>query len=290
MRIEKRLAPRRWLLAPSLITPSLFMVAAFMVGYFSSTSDVHGTLKDETAQAFDRIATGKWRQVFHDSGTEDWADHWQLDGKNASVTNSQQGMDFHAGPLKNDDAHHGVLWTKQSFEGDLKIEYEFTKLDERHQNVVIIYILATGSGEEMFAKDIFEWSHLRDVPSMRMYFNHMNTYHLSYAAHDNTNEDPSNDYIRMRRYMPEWKQGLRGTDIGPDHFSTGLFEANVPYEITIVKRGDEIGMHIESEGQTKVMLWNVADFPPLSEGRIGLRHMHTRSARYRDFRVSQLTD
>lgn len=261
-----------------------------MLGCPTSAQDAPALSDDQTRQAFDRIADGDWVEVFYDPGTDDWTQNWELDGLKATIANGEQGMDFHAGPVNRDDAHHAVLWTKPAFEGDLKIEYEYTKLDERSQNVTIIYVLATGSGEGEFDEDIFKWSHLREVPSMRMYFDHMNTYHISYAAFNNTNEDVSDDYIRMRRYMPAWKQGLKGTGQGPDHFKTGFFKPNVPHRITIIKRGDEIVMRVENDEQTKSMLWNTADFPPINEGRIGLRHMHTRGARYRDFRVSQLND
>ena len=61
----------------------------------------------------------------------------------------------------------------------------------------ILYIQATGSGEEPFVKDITEWNELRRAPAMRMYFDHMNTYHISYAAFPN-NEDTTS-YIRARR-------------------------------------------------------------------------------------------
>ena len=45
---------------------------------------------------------------------------------------------------------------------------------------------------------------------MSMYFNHMNTYHISYAAYGNTDEPDKHDYIRARRYMPESGNGLKG--------------------------------------------------------------------------------
>ena len=88
-----------------------------------------------------------------------------------------------------------VLWTKQSFKGDLKIEYDYTRLDNETRCVNILYIQATGSGEEPYVKDITEWNELRRVPAMKMYFDHMHAYHISYAAW-------RGDYIRGRRYLP----------------------------------------------------------------------------------------
>ena len=195
-------------------------------------------------------------------------------------------MDFHAGPVHLDDSCHAVLWTQQSFAGDLKVSYEYTKLDDTVHNVTILYLLATGRGDGPYARDISRWNHLRDVPSMNMYFDHMNTYHISYAAFGMENTDPAEDYIRARRYCPADAQGLANTDLPPDHFRTGLFDTGVPHRITVIKRGDDLLMHIQNDQQEKHCRWKTDGAAPINEGRIGLRHMYTRGARYRDFRVS----
>ena len=36
------------------------------------------------------------------------------------------------------------------------------------------------------------------------------------------NDEPSEDYVRARRYMPLRKKGLRGTDLKPDFARTGI--------------------------------------------------------------------
>jgi len=71
-----------------------------------------------------------------------------------TVTNSPEGMTLTAGPEFKNDAHHTVLWTKDRFEGDLKVEYEYTRLNEASNCVTILYIQATGSGKGSYAKDI----------------------------------------------------------------------------------------------------------------------------------------
>jgi len=45
-------------------------------------------------------------------------------------------------------------------------------------------------------------------------------------------------------------------------------------------------MHIKGDGKEKLCHFTGYDFPPVTEGPIGLRHMLSRGARYRDFRVS----
>jgi hypothetical protein len=121
---------------------------------------------------------------------------------------------------------------------------------------------------------------------MRMYWKYMNTYHISYAAYGTGNRKPGNDYIRGRRYMPAPdRERLRGTDLGGEVTRTGMFETGVPHRITIVKQGTTLFMHVENDEKALLCRLDGSRFPPITEGRIGLRHMYTRSARYKNFTV-----
>jgi hypothetical protein len=242
--------------------------------------------QDQGREGTEKSEKTNWQEVFFDDCTGSWQQNWSLDGTRATIQNTQQGMDYFAGPEHRNDTCHAVLWTKKSFEGDLKIEYEYTKLDTNHINVTILYIQATGA--EPKAKDIFEWSDERVVPHMRTYFNNMNTLHISYAAFGQENDDLDYDYIRMRRYMPALKKGLKGTEVPPSYERTGLFKQGVPHKIMIIKKGLTLQMKVKNSEKEMVFDWDYKDFPPVAEGRIGLRHMYTRGARYKDFRVSVL--
>lgn len=227
--------------------------------------------------------------LFQDRGTDDWQDKWFLDGQRAKVTNGPDGMTFTAGPEAKNDTCHAVLWTRQSFSGDLSISYEYTRLDTSDRFVNILYFMATGKGNAEYPTDITAWNHKRVVPHMRTYFNHMKAYHISYAVSANENSEVD-DYVRLRRYAPE-KGGLRGTAIAPDNFNTGLFQIGVTYRIAVRKQGGRIEMQVQRkdkplEGASYV--WDVSEQPIYDEGRIGLRHMYTRSARYYDFKVARL--
>jgi len=81
--------------------------------------------------AFEQAATGGWRKVFSDPCTGDWRQQWFLDGEVGTVTTAADGMTLTAGPEFKNEAHHMVLWTKQSFEGNLKIEYDYTRKKDR---------------------------------------------------------------------------------------------------------------------------------------------------------------
>ena len=233
--------------------------------------------------AFETVVAGaEWAEAFSDSCTKDWKAKWFLDGEVGSVTNSPEGMTLTAGPEFKNDAHHMVLWTKDTFEGDLKIEYEYTRLDEATNCVTILYVQATGSGERPYAKDITKWSELRKVPAMKTYYNHMNTYHISYAANPGTKKA----YIRGRRYMPE-RQGLKGTQLKPDYSTPELFATGVKHHITVIKKDRDLSMRVENPDQVVYCHMTNPDLPVITAGRIGLRHMFTRSARYANFRVSQ---
>ncbi|MDF9799336.1 hypothetical protein OKW21_004599 [Catalinimonas alkaloidigena] len=226
-----------------------------------------------------------WNLVFSDPGTENWQEHWFLDGELATVENSDQGMHFSAGPVNRNDAHHAVLWTKSSFQGDLKIEYNYTRTDDQSVNVNILYIQATGTGEGQFDKDIAAWRDYRKVPTMSKYYNNMNAIHISYAAFPMVNSEPENDYIRVRRYPATEKIKFADTEVPPAYFKTGLFKPGLTYHLSWLKTEDQLTLEVSGPEESIQYQWDLSDFPPISEGRIGLRHMFTRAARYSDFKV-----
>jgi len=117
--------------------------------------------RDKTA--YEQAATGDWQKVFSDPCTGDWRKQWFLDGEVGTVTSGPEGMTLNAGPEFKNDAHHMVLWTKLSFEGDLKIDYDYTRTDNETRCVNILYIQAAGSGKGPYARDISQWNALRKV-------------------------------------------------------------------------------------------------------------------------------
>ena len=72
----------------------------------------------------------------------------------------------------------------------------------------------------------------------------------------------------------------------PDYFPEGLFETGVTYKVTVIKKDLDIFMRIQNSEQDYYCHMKNTELPAVSEGRIGLRHMYTRSARYKNFRVS----
>ena len=169
----------------------------------------------EAEQAFEKANNTDWQVCFDDPCTgkwEDWQPRWFLDGGEvACVKNGDDGMQLTAGPKWGDNSHHLTMWTKDSFQGALKIEYEYTRLDFEPGYTCIIYIQATGSGTPPYTKDITEWTELRKIPRMKTYFNNMHTYHISYAS----NPGADRQIVRARRYMPGkiGLEGLKHTDI-----------------------------------------------------------------------------
>ena len=77
--------------------------------------------------------------------------------------------------------------------------------------------------------------------------------------------------------VPDYKE-LQGKE--------NIFEPGVPYKITIIKTDRVIYMRAANDKQTRYFKLTNTKYPIITEGRIGLRHMYTRAARYRDFRVS----
>lgn len=234
---------------------------------------------------FEKALNTPWKEVFSDTGTEDWTKQWFLDGEIGSVSNSKKGMQMTAGPKFLNDAHHMVLWTKDSFEGDVKIEFDFTRLDFETRCVNILYIQATGVGKGPFEKDIHKWNAYRQVPAMRKYYEYMNTYHISFAANPNFEEN-SGAYIRARRYMPK-KTGLKGTELTPDYLPNDLFEPGVAHHITVIKNDKDLYMKVQNSNQTLYCHFLNENLPVVTEGRIGLRLMFTRSSLFSNFKISE---
>jgi hypothetical protein len=251
-------------------------------------SKVEDSVQTAEMKQFLEMEKQDWETVFDDACTDNWRENWFLDGEKASLTNSDKGMDFWAGPVRMENASHAVLWTKDSFKGEVKIDYEYTKLDDQHEAVTILYIQATGNEKVGLEKDITKWADARRVPKMSEYFNKMDLYHISYAAFDVGNENPTEDYIRSRRYMPHKKNGLKSTDLIPDYFNTGLFKKGVPHKITVIKKGSDLFMYIRNSQKKYLCHWKTDQYPSIEEGRVGLRHMWTRAARYKNFKIQIL--
>ena len=226
-----------------------------------------------------------WKLKLSDPCTGDWEDHWFLDGKIATVENSESGKNFKAGPVNRNDAHHAVLWTRKSFKGDVKIEYNDTRTESQIVNVNILYIQATGIGQKPYVHDIAQWNHLREVPKMSLYYNYMKTLHISYAAFGMDNNQPFDDYIRVRQYPVTETISFDDMAIEPDFFNTGSFLSGKTYKITVIKTNEKLFFNVEGEQKTEKYSWDLNKPTSITEGRIGLRHMYTRSAEYSDFKV-----
>jgi len=256
-------------------------IAVFALAFSALSTATAG---EAIESRFSQLSQRDWQLAFEDSCTDDWKNNWTLEGEKATIRHSADGMDFRAGPTWKDDACHSVLWTKKSFEGDVRIDYEYTRTDDAERAVTILYVQATGSGQGPYKKDIAAWAELRKIPSMRVYWGNMNTYHISYAAFGSSKDDPESNYLRARRYRPGPDASLRGTELKPDYFMPGLFDRGAPHQMTIIKAADDLYMQVSNKDRTVLCHWKNTSLP-ITEGRIGLRHMYTRAARYRDFRV-----
>lgn len=258
-----------------------------VVGLFFAQCKVLDPTKgqmDADVATFAALNTAQnWMLGFEDGCTAYWRENWTIDGLKANVENSEKGMYFTAGPEFKNDAHHAVLWTKRSFEGDLKIEYDYTRTDTATRCVNILYIQATGKGEPPYTKDISAWQELRKEPAMRNYYENMNTLHISYAAFPNTSDTSS--YVRARRYPAPAKDFGEKTKIAPSYDNDGYFKTGETYHITVIKTDAQLFFQMEGKEGRKLFSWDLSEVKPVTEGRIGLRHMYTRSAIYKNFKI-----
>ena len=217
--------------------------------------------QNEQQKRFDILSEKPAQLVFEDNFRHAWSEKWHLDGENAKIIQKDGRLEMYAGGRAYVDADHLVLWTKEEFKGNLKIEYDFTRLDSSgYYCVNILYIQAQGAGRKPFVKDIFKWNELRKVPRMSMYFNNMDTYHISYAV----------------------------TGVASEDLNTGLFKIGVTYHLTFIKYETNLYMNVKGDGQDKTFYFDASAFPKIDKGRVGLRQMYTRNSKYANFRVYQL--
>jgi hypothetical protein len=220
-----------------------------------------------------------------DTCTEDWQENWFLDSIDSSVKNTTDGMILTAGPDPDDNGQSMVLWTKQEFEGDIKIEYDFTRLDNLDRNVNILYFHARGIGMGKYKEDISKWNHLRTKPRMPIYFLNMKLYHVSYAVN---RYDLEGEYLRARRYPSiSDKKFNKSTEIPGTYWNTGLFKPGVKYKLCFEKKGMTLGMKVSGPELEKEFSWELDNFAELKQGRIGLRLMSGRSTLISNFKVSK---
>ncbi len=260
-----------------------------LISILISKSIVFAQLNTDAEETFNKLKNLEWKEVFYDPGTKKWEKKWFLDGLRASAVNTPKGIVFSAGPVTGDQGSHAVLWTHQSFKGDLKIEFDFTRLDAINRDVLLIYIQATGIGEGEFVKDIYAWRHLREVPYMQSYFNNMHLLHISFAALGGKDVKGQPDYVRARRYPHTPGENFnKTTEIPPTYWDTGLFKPGVPYRITLIKTNDKLFMIVENKDSKGFFHWDTSAFSPITEGRLGFRHMWARCARYGNIKISEL--
>ncbi len=223
-----------------------------------------------------------WKTAFADAGTGDWQSQWFLDGLKASVANTPAGLVLKSGEVADGDAGHAVLWTRQSFDGDLRVEYDFTRLDSAfdHVAVCILYLHATGTGEGPYADDIFAWRRLRQVPRMSLYFTHMKCYHVSYAC---TGGEDFN-YVRARRY-PTRGDFVNDTRLEPSYENVDLFKPGQTWHLVFEKVASQLTFTASLGAERHAWAWDASSFPALAGGRVGLRQMRGRESRYANFEV-----
>jgi hypothetical protein len=232
-------------------------------------------------RAFESFSKLNWQEVFTDSGKGNWQDKWTKDGHKSIVNNTSQGMDFTSGDGKT-DFDHEVMWTKDVFQGDLCIAYDFTRLDSSDRNVCILYVQATGLGTKEFPTDIMEWATYRQMPKMSYYFRNMNSLHVSYAV-------GKDGYIRARRYPILPGKNWDDTKVPPLYSGAGFFVIGESYHITVIKKGNIFMMEVKGNGKRKLFGWDTSTFAPITKGRIGLRQMYQRRSLYANIKISTLT-
>lgn len=234
--------------------------------------------------------------LFHDTMANDWQDNWFLDGQNAELKHRGGGLDFittESGVDKNVDrapfdARHAVLWTKQTFEGDIRIRYTYTMLPGCTWQK-LIYIQAQGIGSGPYAEDIYAWRNLREVARMDKYFNYMDLIGLSLRDPVRCRRYPWSDIDRDLKLESEFlpRAENKGFEIGHDlDVIVEKRKASLLLRITDRATGQHVVDHTWDLTDEKVLKDRSQKF--VEKGRIGLRLMGGHKINVRDFKVERL--
>lgn len=238
--------------------------------------------------------SGSSKVLFEDDMMSNWQENWFLDGKEATLEHRDEGLFFSGGtitkPMDREKyhAHHAVLWTKQVFEGDIKITFDMTRVDHSGYGNTLLYIMAQGIGEGEFAKDITEWNDYREIPAMDKYFSYMDLLSISFRHN-----------LRARRYPlksadPD-AEPIGGT-VHPYVDYIGIIKDKT-YRVEVEKRGPLLTLRLFDKATGEKYAdhtWDMTQLeggktaPVLNKGRIGLRHMSTKQFIYKNFKVERL--
>ncbi|RMD81426.1 MAG: hypothetical protein D6820_05155 [Lentisphaerae bacterium] len=239
--------------------------------------------------------TSKNTLLFEDSMKENWQKNWFLDGENAILEHRDGGLAFIT-EYKVDkrvdragfDAQHAVLWTRQEFEGDIRISYTFTKLPGCSWQK-LIYVQAQGIGTPPYVKDIYAWRDLRKVASMNKYFNYMNLIALSLR-----------DQIRCKRYP--WYDVSKNVRLESEFLPRGENKGMAighRLHCVVEKRKKSITLRIKDLETGEFVVDHTWDLTQhlegrepkfVEKGRIGIRLMGGHKILIRDFRVERLSE
>lgn len=246
------------------------------------SADGTGTQSDASAETI----------LFEDSMLRDWQENWFLDGQRAVLKHEKNGLSFEATPSGVDknadratfDAHHAVLWTKMTFEGDIRITYEI----EKRSGTNLLYIQAQGIGMAPYVEDIHAWRDLRKVSRMEQYFNHMSLLSISFRENIRCKRYPWNDVEREIKFDDVLFKPMLEYD---------RMRSGNPYRVVMEKRKASLMLsvqEIENPGNTVEHVWDTSLNPPeqrpqfIEKGRIGLRHMGGTHAIYRNLKIERL--
>ena len=232
--------------------------------------------------------------LFEDSMTDNWQEKWFLDGKKATVRTGEDGLYFAGGTVtKRQDpiayhAHHAVLWTHQVFEGDIRIQYEMTRVDDSSYGTTLLYIQAQGIDTSPYDADIHAWKAIREIPAMSIYNKKMDLISLSFRKE-----------LRCKRYPRMDDTGKlypRGGLVEPMQDYAGI-ETGKTYHVEVEKRAGSATLVLYNAHKKAVLLEATWDTTQVSDrlepqlikkGRIGLRHMSTMQFVYKNFTVERL--
>lgn len=216
------------------------------------------------------VEAQSWQPMWQVSGTNgNWQDDWIKDGTNGRAQYTNDGLEFDTTSGEGDE-YSSILWSKPKFEGSVKFEYEFKRVDTNTDSGVSIVLLYGHGTGGVYPDDISTWN--RPV-SDRDFHRTMNNITISYA----TNDKQVRTRINTGRNLVE-----------PVYKNVPYFQPGVWHKIMVTQEGLNLSMEVENlaTNQKDTYSWNLPR--TYDHGRVGLRQMYMHKNVYRNIKVSGL--
>lgn len=211
-----------------------------------------------------------WTLAFDDPGSGGWSGKYDLHGPPCAQASNVGGIRLRSCASEDDSL---ILWTRQRFDGDMKVEYDYRILSNLSptQEIASALLIGTGDGATGLPADFAAWT----VPFDQGRYQNTNTLWMNYAYQNPASGDPLR--IRLRR-----NPGYNNLGDAPPEFP---FNVGTTYHIVVEKVGSNFTVSVTGPSGTRSHTWSNSSIGGITGGYVGFRNMHFRETLISNVRI-----